>query len=582
MFLNKLWFILVALTAGVSLTVAFLAPQSAGRQLKQAEASGLDRAQYAADEMLKGDTRKWIDYAAGLSRDAKITEALENASRGAGEERMLHESVRGALGALLPDPAAAGIALLGAVDINGKVIARIGQKENESGDSMIGIEVVGDALRGFMTDGMLSDDGKLMRLAAAPVLSKARDRIVGALFVGLAVGEPLAQRWKQNLGVDIAFLLGGEVISGTLPGTALGSLADKIAAHEVEIRSNGRTLAFEVPVGGENFVAVAAPFVGEVRAQGGYYVLLQKRQVTLNAIELLKNVATNDLKELPWGPLSLAIVGMLVIGLVLQAREIEGPLKRLRDDLQRLARGDVQKIDDGRHPGRFGGIARDINASIERFGGHAAGDRRDLNQMLGDDAGRERVSSLPPLPPLGGPSASWGGQAGVPSGMLGANMPHQAGGMPSMGMGAVPAANLKSPALPSLQNTMGQSAPVPRMAPPIAAPPSVAAASPRMAIPPGAPPAREMDDQPTKDMVREKGGGAPDAWETHVREVFAEYVATRARCGEPTAGLALDKFREKLEVNRKAIVDKYNCPSARFTVYVKDGKAALKASPLKA
>jgi len=577
MFLNKLWFILVALTAGVSLTVAFLAPQSASRQLKQAEASGLDRAQYAADEMLKADTRKWIDYAAGLSRDAKVTEALENASR-AGEERLVHESVRSALGALLPDPAAAGIEILGVVDGNGKVIARIGHKENESGDSMIGIEVIGDAIRGYMTDGIVADDGKLLRLAAAPILSKARDRIVGAVFVGLAVGEALAERWKQNLGVDVTFLLGGEIVSGTLPDSATGTLADKVSAHEAEIRSNGRTLAFELDFGRESFVAVAAPLIGEVQAQGGYYVLLQKRQVTLNAIELLKNVATNDLKELPWVPLGLAIVGMLVIGLVLQAREIEGPLGRLRGDLQRLARGDVQKLEDGRHPGRFGGIARDINASLERLGGHGGG--RDHHPMGGDD--RERVSSLPPLPPLGGPSASWGGGAPAPGGMMG-GMPSGPVGLSPMNMGAVPAANLKSPPMPSMPSPMAPPAPMPQMAPPIAAPPVAAPPFPGAPkAPPGAPPSREMDDLPTKDMVREKGGGAPDEWETHVREVFAEYVATRARCGEPTAGLALDKFREKLEANRKAIVDKYNCPSARFTVYVKDGKAALKASPLKA
>ena len=47
MILSKLWFILVALTASVALTIAFVAPRSAGRQLGVTEAVGLDRAQYA-------------------------------------------------------------------------------------------------------------------------------------------------------------------------------------------------------------------------------------------------------------------------------------------------------------------------------------------------------------------------------------------------------------------------------------------------------------------------------------------------------------------------------------------------------
>lgn len=66
-----------------------------------------------------------------------------------------------------------------------------------------------------------------------------------------------------------------------------------------------------------------------------------------------------------------------------------------------------------------------------------------------------------------------------------------------------------------------------------------------------------------------------------MREVFAEYVAVRSQTGESTRGLTLEKFRERLEENRKAIVAKYNCRGARFAVYVKDGKAAIRATPVK-
>jgi hypothetical protein len=72
---------------------------------------------------------------------------------------------------------------------------------------------------------------------------------------------------------------------------------------------------------------------------------------------------------------------------------------------------------------------------------------------------------------------------------------------------------------------------------------------------------------------------SPD--EAHVREIFAEYLAARRETGEPTASLTLDKFRAKLDANRAQLIAKYSCRTARFSVYIKDGKAAIKASPVR-
>lgn len=69
--------------------------------------------------------------------------------------------------------------------------------------------------------------------------------------------------------------------------------------------------------------------------------------------------------------------------------------------------------------------------------------------------------------------------------------------------------------------------------------------------------------------------------ERHFQDVFKEFVATREKCGEPADGLTYDKFKAKLLKNKEQLVQKYNCKSVRFQVYVKDGKAALKASPVK-
>ena len=65
------------------------------------------------------------------------------------------------------------------------------------------------------------------------------------------------------------------------------------------------------------------------------------------------------------------------------------------------------------------------------------------------------------------------------------------------------------------------------------------------------------------------------------KKVYEEYLIVRRRCGEPTDTLTFDKFKSTLERNKAALVERHNCTRVKFTVYEKDGKAALKASPMK-
>jgi len=77
--------------------------------------------------------------------------------------------------------------------------------------------------------------------------------------------------------------------------------------------------------------------------------------------------------------------------------------------------------------------------------------------------------------------------------------------------------------------------------------------------------------------------GAPEADpdEGHWSEVYQEFLRVRAICGEGVEGLPADKFQAKLRANRAALVQKHSCRTVRFQVYVKDGRAALKATPIR-
>ncbi|MFL5301969.1 MAG: MXAN_5187 C-terminal domain-containing protein, partial [Anaeromyxobacteraceae bacterium] len=76
-------------------------------------------------------------------------------------------------------------------------------------------------------------------------------------------------------------------------------------------------------------------------------------------------------------------------------------------------------------------------------------------------------------------------------------------------------------------------------------------------------------------------GGVSAADEAHWRTVYDEFVRVRAECGEGPQAVAFDRFRLKLLKNREQLLEKYRCRTVKFQVYVKDGKAALKATPVR-
>jgi hypothetical protein len=63
--------------------------------------------------------------------------------------------------------------------------------------------------------------------------------------------------------------------------------------------------------------------------------------------------------------------------------------------------------------------------------------------------------------------------------------------------------------------------------------------------------------------------------------VYDDFVRTKKQCGEPTEGLTFEKFQATLRKNRDALMQRHNCKRVRFSVYVKEGRASLKATPVR-
>jgi hypothetical protein len=151
------------------------------------------------------------------------------------------------------------------------------------------------------------------------------------------------------------------------------------------------------------------------------------------------------------------------------------------------------------------------------------------------------------------------------------------------------------PAAPPAPSAPRASTPKPVVGPPAAAYPPVAAASPppRAAPAPAARPvafaAPAEDDDATMvgavpaDVMAEATGDARAALEeaNEWALVYEEFVRTKKLCGETTDGLTYDKFSLKLAQNRDELTKRYACRRVRFSVYIKEGHASLKATPVR-
>ena len=607
MFFSKIWFILIALVSAVAATLMIIAPHPFEQKLRAAEGQRLDRAQYAAEQMFKVDAHKWMDHVSKLGRDAIISESLDAASRGSGEYNVIHRTIQDRFRTLIPDLSSGGIDMLVAIDNKGRVVARVGDNDKEYGDNIMGAEIVGDAMRGYISDDVWGVGGKLQRVAAAPVFSKTKDKIVGAVYVAAETGSALVERLKKNLEVDVALLLRGKVVASSRGPGELDALPELVSQHTAEMETAKRTQALPVTAGKDELLAVAAPFPGQAGEQQAYYALVGSKPAKADLPALLAATSSDDLKwgKFPWLWIGTGVVAMIGMGLFLQRFEIESPLRRLRRELQKLAAGDLHKIQDSQYGGHIGGLARDVNAALERYT-HAPTQRsdiaagKDLNAILGPSGGSTfdlpgadsafgggtpPPAFAPPAPPAFSPPPAFSAPPPPPPSMPSFAPPPSPSFPPpqpfsasSLGFGSGSGGSLSSSPSSSMNDLLPGVPPPP--------PPGNKPASSW-----GLPSAPIGDDDETRtsnsgvsadgDATRVVPYDADEEEEAHFRHIFDDFIAKKRDCGESTVGLTRDKFLQKLRDNKSSLVAKHNCRTVRFSVYVKDGKAALKATPIR-
>ncbi len=619
MFSTKFWFTLVVLVLGASVATILVSRDTHNRARSHDTQRLLLKDRNQAWALLKSEARVRIDEVLRISNDPVVMRVLSKASTKGTE---LTSDDRATLAAAMQTQNESmqdfSADLLVALDRTGEAIAaHWPDGPDKVGRGLAGFPAVQSALRGFVQDDIWSlsldadtpDAAKVYRIAARPVI--ANGRYVGAVVHGQSLDAEFANTLAQRLKAQVLFFRGSVILASGQPGVdGFVSAPDQVVATPIErllqpdqdFLTKGRS-SVEFLQG--DAMAVYTLVVGEAaRIEGSNvgYAIVRTVPRMESALEFVTGATAQDWQEMasstPGIILFTSLFFVLLLGFVFFSVEHGRPLKKLRKAIDRLAAREVDRINIYGVSRKHRRLAESINKAIdkavqdvaEKLGKKPA----DIDQILGPSDGQDRVSSalftfpdgggeeIPPPPP-----GSEGGSPGAPA-------------VP----GAPPAAPVSAPA-----------APVPTSAPaaPVAAPaPSPAAPAP-LGTPAAAPP-MPSDSVPPADDGGMFGGMAPldlaaeeDEDKTEIagvpeellraaqrdevpppidenayfHQIFEEFVAAKKRCGERTDNLQYERFSQTLQRNRDALIERYGCKSVRFQVYVKEGKAALKATPVR-
>lgn len=597
MFLSKIWFFLVALGAAIALTIALVMPRPAQRQLETEETARLTTACSVIDILLADAARDRVAFSATFARAPEVVGALDAATAAkdldANRMKQVRQAIEGLIkkanGAYVPD-----FAIL--IDRKGRVVARYKIDQDEFGDVVAGRPLVDDALAGYLRDDLWTANDMMYFVSAAPVIrTNSPIDYVGAVVLGQKVTNEFAADLSHRLSAidtQVAFYLGNDDVAASRPlAIDHKPMLDTLAQLTGPDVSRDCEANHQIPVlaGTDKYSAMVGRLPGEARLKNAYYAVFAKTVQARGFGGTLDAVRKSDLSVKILIVVAIAFLIVLGLGIGFMFIESDRPLRRLTNDAVKLAKNESERLAEDAHGGKYGSIARSVNIHIDKVGRDAKAARTNLDQLLGPAP----EGSLGTIDLLAGalPSVRPGGAVAAATPPPSDFKFHDPAPAPAPYTSSSLMAPPRAPTPPPVQTR--PSAPPRNLTPPSPAPqaPPVPSATPPRGTfaPPGPPlPALHgttqplsLDDDILGVIAPPAAAAAATEGDGYFKQVFEQFVAVKKSCGENTAGLTYAKFADKLVKNRDDLIAKTGCREVRFTVYVKDGKAALKATPVK-
>ncbi len=578
MLLSRFWYLVLAVAAIMGLAAALLARGIINRQNVAAIDEGLRRDRFEIESLLKLDARARLDTLAPIAADPTVREAARTKGQGRIDGQDAPKALKDRLRTLNQQLEELRADILIAVDANGIIVGQEGRKPARAGAGLGRVPLVERALSGYISDDVWVYDSGVYRMAARPIVD--RGQYAGALLHAQRLDAVLAQRLSERLGgASVAFFFRSDMIASYTPTDVPGAptqaeMAEPLAQvlKDERLRKGERTDTVDL---GGRARAVYSLVAGSASAMDVGYAVARPVKTIGSPWAVFGETTKEDVQSLPRAQLAGALVALFVLAMLTLYWERDRPLGTLRAGVEKLAEGQSEELDLATLHGTYRKLGERINRALdvmaEKGGGKRRAQKANLDEILG------------PAPEnLASSAFSFGSEAvTVPV------SPH-----------ARPAA-MPSP----MPSPIVMPAPVPMSAPKSASP-SVPKPPPpaAKAAPPGglASVSRGLNGEDKSVMLKLDGSSATDDDQTvvteipsqlrnasrdderHFRDVFSQYLAVREQCGESTAELTYEKFALTLRKNREQIImARPDARDVRFTVYVKAGKASLKASPVK-
>ncbi|MCA9633817.1 MAG: hypothetical protein KC766_39465, partial [Myxococcales bacterium] len=290
---------------------------------------------------------------------------------------------------------------------------------------------------------------------------------------------------------------------------------------------------------------------GEAGQLGAGYVVGRLPAQVDSPLAFFKQADDKDKAHASVGLVAGAVALAALLGLVFSFLEHTRPINTFKNECIKLSKGEIDQLTPSKFSGIFRKIASDINDGIDQVVSKGGGSPRraaDLGRVLGDIPDQPVMSAFS-FP--GDSSATPAPEASSP------------------GAAPEPSKPKPKPRAP-LAETQGSA--VSPAASPAAPPPKKP-----LPKPPGRPGASAPNAAPAAPSPASGETSEAEEW----RQVYEDFVATKQQCGEKTEGFTYEKFEQTLKKTREALMSRHQCSRVKFSVYVKDGKAALKASPIK-
>ena len=486
-------------------------------------------------------------------------------------------ALRAATAALQPDPD-----LIVVATAHSAAVSRRG-KAASVGEEPARLPLVRIALEGGAAPQFVPFEGKLYRTAAARIPGNA-----AVVLTGTLIDDKFASQLRSALDADVSFVQQGAVVASSLPQeerAPVGAWAKAPAGSgfgtvRVSLPLVGTRFADQLPLGPPRAAtrAVLVPLAQGTQAVVSLPAAPQLAWLARYQAFYAAAWAVFLLAALVWG----AFLGAAPRA---QAEARPEPVRARRQaERKEASASQSEELLGTDLSARSGPVAETRAAPSDAPWTEEAVSppvRRApvARESLDPDVPppqRDDEPQLGPLTAATGTDPVWSGDPfGAPGSVQGADPSGE------MELAARPGATGEEQRSEAASPALGAGWSEPPPADGGAAPGGWGAADPGAAEP-WPPPASEPEPEPepAPEPAARPTNPAGDPDEAHFRETFDKFMALRAETGE-AGTLSYEKFAAKLRQNREQLLSRGTARTVRFTVYKKDGRAAIKASALR-